>query len=275
MRLRPSLLLIGVALGTLARPSAAQETSQVEPPPLAAASPEIVDPTAEIDPDQVIDFAADTLTYEDRTDVVTATGNVVIVRGGYRLRARTVEYDRRTGVVEARGNVIVIDPGGNQAFGDRVELSESLRDGAIENILLVLQDGGRLAARGGVRTDGRSELDRAVYSPCDIDDEDGCPKQPVWQIKAVKIIHDPARERMTYRHAYFELFGVPVLYLPSLSHPVGGDGNASGLLVPDLRLDRSLGLEVQVPYYLAFAENRDLTITPHLYTSANPMLGME
>lgn len=281
MRLCPSLLLIGVALGALAAPAAAQDqpVPAADPAPdispAAAPDAEFVDPTAEIDPEQVIDFAADVLTYDDGTDVVTATGNVIIVRGGYRLRAKTVEYDRRTGVVEARGDVIVIDPGGNQAFGDRVELSESLRDGAIENILLVLQDGGRLAARSGVRVNGRSELDRAVYSPCDIDDAEGCPKKPVWQIKAVKIIHDPTRERMTYRHAYFELFGIPVLYLPSLSHPVGGDGNASGLLVPDVRLDRSLGLELQVPYYFSFAKNRDLTITPHLYTSANPMLGVE
>lgn len=256
MALRPSLLLIGTALGALAMPSAAQE---------AVTS----------DPEQVIDFAADALTYDNNSDVVTATGNVILVRGGYRLRATAVEYDRRTGVVEARGDVVVIDPGGNQAFGDRVELTESLRDGAIENILLVLQDGGRLAARSGVRVDGRSELDRAVYSPCDIDDAEGCPKRPVWQIKAVKVIHDPARERMTYRDAYFELFGIPVLYLPSLSHPIGGSGNASGLLVPDVRFDRSLGLELQLPYYVSLAKNRDLTVTPYLYSDANPMLGLE
>jgi LPS-assembly protein len=190
LRLRPSLLLIGVALGALASPAVAQDEAAGTAPAAGAPTPdqlyggppvpEIVDPTAEIDPEQVIDFAADTLSYDDSTDVVTASGNVIIVRGGYRLRAKTVEYNRRTGVVEALGNVIVIDPGGNQAFGDRVELSESLRDGAIENILLVLQDGGRLAARSGVRVNGRSELDRAVYSPCDIDDSEGCPKKPVW-----------------------------------------------------------------------------------------------
>jgi LPS-assembly protein len=218
LRLRPTLLLTGAALGALTAPAVAQEAVATQAAP--AASPELTT----TDPEQVIDFAADMLTYDNNSDVVTAEGNVILVRGGYRLRARTVEYNRRTGFVEARGNVVVIDPGGNQAFGDRVELSESLRDGAIENILLVLQDGGRLAARSGTRVAGRSELDRAVYSPCDIDDAEGCPKKPVWQIKAIRIVHDPARERITYRHAYFELFGVPVLYLPSLSHPVGGDG---------------------------------------------------
>jgi len=256
LRLRSSLLLIGAAIGASAAPAAAQGP-------------------ATSDPEQVIDFAADTLTYDYETDVVTAQGSVIIVRGGYRLRANEVVYDRRTGEVEARGNVSVIDPGGNQAYGDRVEVTESLRDGAIENILLVLQDGGRLAARSGTRVAGRSELDRAVYSPCNIDDTDGCPREPVWQIKAVKVVHDPARERITYRHAYFELFGVPVLYLPSLSHPTGGSGSASGLLVPDVRLDRSLGLELQLPYFLRFAPERDLTITPYVYTEANPMLGLE
>ena len=148
MRLRPTLLLTGAAFGALAATAAAQEAA---PAPEAAATQEAPAPAAPevttTDPEQVIDFAADTLTYDNETDVVTAQGNVILVRGGYRLRANTVEYNRRTGFVEARGNVVVIDPGGNQAFGDRVELAESLRDGAIENIQLVLQDGGRLAAR--------------------------------------------------------------------------------------------------------------------------------
>ncbi len=260
MRLRPHLLLIGAALGALAAPAAwAQETQ----------APSITNP------EEVIDFAADMLTYDNENDVVTAEGNVVLVRGGYRLRAKQVVYNRRTGVVEARGDVVVVDPGGNQAYGDRVELTESLRDGAVENILLVLQDGGRLAARSGTRENGRSTLNRAVYSPCAIEDSEGCPKAPIWQIKAIKVIHDPTRNRISYRHAYFELFGVPVLYLPSLSHPASLAESATGLLVPDIRLDRSLGLEVQAPYFVRFSSDRDLTITPYLYTAANPMLGLE
>jgi LPS-assembly protein len=258
LRLRPFPLLIGAAIAALAAQTqaAAQEIDAA-------------------DPEQVIDFAAATLTYDHESDVVTASGDVIIVRGGYRLRAKEVVYDRRSGKVEARGDVRVIDPGGNQAFGDRVELTETLRDGAIENILVVLQDGGRLAARSGTRVGGRSELSRAVYTPCGIDDDDGCPREPVWQIKAVRVVHDPERERITYRHAYFELFGLPILYLPALSHPTGGSGNASGLLVPDVRLDRTLGFEVQVPYLLSLGPDRDLTFTPYLYTEANPMLGLE
>lgn len=228
-----------------------------------------------VQPGDVIDFAADVLTYDDATQTVTATGNVIITRGGHRLRANEVTYDRRTGLVQARGDVVVVDPQGNQVYGERVEVSESLRDAAIENILLVLDDGGRLAAESGTRAGGRSELNRVVYSPCDVANRDGCPKKPLWQIKAVKVTYNEARNRLVYRDAYLELFGIPILYLPRLSHPDGDARNASGLLVPDVRIDRSLGLAVELPYFLSFSPETDLTVTPNLYTEANPALGLE
>src|SRR3546814_11826249 len=58
--------------------------------------------------------------------------------------------------------------------------------------------------------------------------------------------------------------------LPSLSHPVGGEGG-SGLLVPDIRYDRVNGLELSLPYYLQIAPNRHLTVTPHIYSDTLPM----
>ena len=240
-----------------------------------AATPASAQDVPDLPMKDVIDFAADSLSYDDNADIITATGNVLIVRGEYRLRASEVAYNRRTGFVEARGNVVVLDPGGNQAFGDKVNVSDTLRDAAIENILLVLQDGGRLAARRGTRVDDISNLSRAVYSPCDTTGEDGCPQAPVWQIRAVKVIHNPAKHRLSYRNAYFELLGVPIVYLPSFSHPDGTAGNTSGLLVPDIQYSRSLGVELSLPYYVPLTPSSDLTLTPSIYSAANPALAIQ
>jgi LPS-assembly protein len=223
----------------------------------------------------VIDLAADVMTYDEQTQVVTASGNVVVTRDGYRLTANEVSYARATGKVEARGNVAIVDPDGNQAFGERVELTESLKDGAVDSFLLILQDGGRLAARGGQRSNGISELDRAVYSPCDIVGAGNCPKEPLWQLKARSVRHDPVRQRIYYKGAQLEFLGVPLVALPGLSHPDGPEGHASGLLVPTLRFDRSLGAVVEIPYLLALSNNSDLTIAPTLYTGVNPALALE
>ncbi|MGE4323950.1 MAG: LPS-assembly protein LptD, partial [Sphingobium sp.] len=204
-------------------------------------------------------------------DVVTASGNVQLLRDGNRLRADSVTWNRGSGKVEAQGNVSVTDAEGNGAYGDRFDVTDTLKDGAIENMLLVLESGGRLASRTGERVNGVYTLHRAAYTGCSVEDSDGCPKEPTWQINAVQVVYDPARQRVTYKNANVELFGLPLIPLPGLSHPVG-EGGGSGLLVPDIRYDRTNGVEIALPYYFKLAPNRDMTITPHIYSDVLPML---
>ena len=219
-----------------------------------------------------IAFSADQLTYDENLDIVTASGAVRMTREGYRLAADSVIWSRTSGEVRAIGNVQVISPAGDVAYGDNVLLEDNLRDGVVENLLLVLEDGGRLAANSARRDDGVTILDRAAYSPCAVVTPEGCPKEPTWQINAVRVVHDPARQRITYQGATLNLFGMPILGLPGLSHPDGSQGGGSGLLVPEVRFSRRNGLELSLPYYLRLAPNRDATITPHLYSDVLPMI---
>lgn len=221
--------------------------------------------------DDQIGFAADALQYDSNSEVVTANGNVQLLREGNRLRADKIVWDRNSGKVEAQGNVSIIDPDGNVAYGDRFDVTDTLKDGAVDNMLLVLQSGGRLASVKGTRVNGVYTLNRATYTGCAVEDSDGCPKEPTWQINAIKVVYDPTRERVTYTNANIELFGLPLIPLPGLSHPVG-EGGGSGLLVPNLRYDRNNGFEAALPYYFKLAPNRDVTITPHVYSGVLPML---
>lgn len=238
-----------------ASPLAAQAT--VKPAPSAA--------NAEIG------FAADSLDYDSEAEIVTARGSVVMRRDGNQLEADQVTWNRKTGVVRAAGKVRVTSSGGDIAYGDDIELSESLKDGVVDNLLIVLADGGRLAAVRGSRSNGASDLERAAYSPCRVVDDNGCPIDPVWRITALRVHHDPVKNRISYKNARLELFGVPVLLLPGFSHPADLRGG-SGLLVPDLRYSRTNGFEVSVPAYFVIAPDRDLTLTPHVFTNTFPAL---
>ncbi len=100
------------------------------------------------DPDQ-IQFTADQLEYDTNTDVVTASGEVRLYRQSDRLRADKVVWNRKTGQVVAEGNIVVVNPQGDAAYGDRIELTDTLKDGVVENMLVVLDAGGRIAARRG------------------------------------------------------------------------------------------------------------------------------
>lgn len=223
--------------------------------------------------DEEVTFSSDALEYDDRADVVTASGDVRMLRSGNRLRADRVIWNRKTGAVRAEGNVALINTQGDTAYGDSVELKDTLKDGVVENLLLVLQNGGRLAAKHGNRVNGVTTLDYAAYTPCDVVDSDGCPKEPMWKITALKVIHDPVKHRISYRDARLNILGVPVLWLPGLSHPDGsGAGGASGLLVPDIKYSRRNGAELALPYYIQIAPNRDLTLTPHIYSEVLPAI---
>ena len=223
----------------------------------------------------VIGFAADEMRYDDRGQIVTASGNVRLNRDAWKLVADAIEYNRETGVVVATGHVVATDPEGNQALGDRIELTDSLRDGAVDNMLLVLGDGARLAAVEGQRSDQVFNLRRAVFSPCSVTNTDGCIKNPLWQVKALRISYNRGKHRLSYRNASLEILGVPVMYLPSFSHPDGEARQASGLLLPGIKLQRQLGLGISLPYHFAMAPDRDFTVTPWLYTAVNPAVQVQ
>jgi len=266
-----TLFHIGMVPAFLAPAIVYAQDLQVPAEPPIPAGAEVPRPA---DPEEVA-FSAEELTYDEESEIVTASGYVYMVRNDVRLRADQVSWNRITGEVSAIGNVAITNPDGT-IYGDRVELSDSLRDGMIDNLLLVLADGGRLAARSGERADNRTTLNDAAYTPCSVIAADGCPKEPSWKISAVRVVHDPVRKRIYYDGARLSLFGASILYLPGLSHPDGsGSGGGTGLLVPDIRYGRDNGLELSAPFYIALAPNRDLTLTPIIYSDVLPALAAQ
>ena len=266
---KPTYFLLATALHWLvAAPASAAESPSLVPPAASPAQGDAPTPSNE----QEVTFAADALSFDSEAEIVTATGNVHMVRRGDRLRADKVQWNQKTGVVHAEGKVAVVNSSNDTLYGDTVELTDSLRDGVIENLLLVLKDGGRLAAVHGSRVDGVSTLDKAVYTPCSVIDRHGCPKEPIWKISAVRVVHDPVKHRISYDGARISFLGAPILWLPGLSHPDGSEGGGPGFLLPDIRYSRVNGAEFALPYYFKLGPNRDLTITPHVYSEALPAL---
>ena len=129
--------------------------------------------TAQNEADQIVEFSADQVIYDSNADVVTATGEVRMNREGNYLAADQVVWNRKTGQVTAQGNVVMVTPEGDRLVGDHVVLTDALRDGTVENLLVVLEGGGRVAARRGTRTGQITTLENAIYSPCPVTTDTG------------------------------------------------------------------------------------------------------
>ncbi len=218
---------------------------------------------------------ADEIEYDEDLALTVARGHVQISQNGETLLADTVTYNQRTDTITASGNVSLSQPTGEILFADYLELRDAMNQGFAQDVRMLLADRSRLAANTARRTNGnRTELRRAVYSPCDLCKRDPS-APPAWQLKAREIDHDKELKLVEFRDATMEIGGWPVFYTPYLSVPDPSVKRASGFLAPSFGGGNDVGAHVTIPYFLVLGPDKDLTLAPRFTTLAGPVLATE
>ena len=211
-------------------------------------------------------LSADQVSYDEELGIVIATGNVEIAQDVRVLMADTVTYNERTNQVVATGNVSLLEPDGNVVFAEYVELTDDMKNGVVRDLAVLMTDNSRFAAAGGRLEGGvRTQLRKAVYSPCELCEDDP-ERAPLWQLKAEKVVHDKRTHDIEYTDVWLEMAGIPVLYSPYLSHPDPTVKRRTGFLAPTMGSDSQLGFVVRTPYYFTIGPDKDATLEP-IFTS--------
>ncbi|WP_018012792.1 LPS-assembly protein LptD [Sinorhizobium medicae] len=254
MKLTNAALLAGVALHTLA-------TGMYAPARAQDAGTRIDDLQPNIPADAKLLLTANELVYNRDTEKVTVRGNVQIEYGGYKMVARQVDYDQKSGRILATGDIQLIEPGGNIVYANRMDVTDDFGNGFVQALRIETTDLTRLAAETGERRNGEEFiLNKAVYTACT-----PCNTKPehrsLWHIKAQRIIQNGRTRTIRLEHAYFELFGKPIAYIPVMEIPDHTVKRKSGFLFPLFRYTQKLGAGVGVPYYWAISPHMDATIT--------------
>jgi LPS-assembly protein len=220
-------------------------------------------------------FQADEVEYDDQLALTVAKGHVEISQGGEVLLADTVSYNQRTDTITASGHVSLLMPTGEVVFADFMELRDSMNNAFAQNVRMLLADRSRLAANAARRINGnRLELRRGVYSPCDLCKTDPT-APPAWQLKAREISDDKELKLIEFRDAVIEVDGWPVFYTPYLSQPEPSVKRASGFLAPSFGNSSTVGFHVGVPYFIDLAPDKDLTLEPRFTTKAGELLAAQ
>lgn len=247
----------------------------VERPLLAAAIAPSSDtqpiPTGDFDGDQPMNVAANEMIYEQNLDKVTAQGNVVIEQEGRVLTADKVSYFLKDDKAFAEGNVVLKDANGDVHNADRMEMTDSFKNGFVAGLSSILNDGSRLVAKEGERINANKiVLKDAWYTPCKPCQKDPA-KTPDWNVVAEEVTLDQVEHRVVYKNAKFELFGVPVMYTPYLSHSDGTIKQKSGVLPPRVGYSSQIGAFADVRYYHAIDKDRDATTGVILTSREGPV----
>jgi LPS-assembly protein len=248
-------------------PSAAQKANSPTAQPVNAPSK----PADSSKPQEVL-IRADKMTYDSNTDEVSAEGNVEVSFGDRTLLANKLIYKQNSHIVIAEGNATLREANGTTLSGNRIEITDDMRDGIIESMNVVIAGRGRLAAAKATRTEGNTlTLEKAVYTTCKACTEDPS-RAPTWQIKAFRITYNQQKARVEYEDAFFEMFGVPVLYMPYFSHSDPEAPRQSGFLVPGVGHSSDIGYFVEIPYYFALSPSYDLLLAPMYTENDGPLL---
>jgi LPS-assembly protein len=225
-----------------------------------------------IDSSQPMLLQADEMIYDNENAKITAKGNVELYYGNYTLLADRVIYDRNSNTLSAEGNVRIKDPDGAVITSDQITLTDDFRDGFIESLKLVTKEDTRIVASSASREAGNvTVFEKAWFTPCKVC-EDNPSKPPTWRIRAGKIIHKRDQATITYKNAFFDFLGVPVIYVPWFQSADPTVKRKSGFLMPTYSQSGQLGSTVQIPYYFALSDSYDFTFAPMITQKAGTLL---
>ena len=188
------------------------------------------------------------------------SGGVLLRKNDKLAGAETARYDPEQQAILLEGDVRYEGPG-TQIRSDSAEfayLSGRIRFEGAEFSL------GSNGARGAaealeINQDGKLILDGVEYTTCPPGSED-------WLLQGRSIELDTGEGVGTARNIKLQFKGVPILYAPYLSFPIG-DARKSGLLTPEIGSAGRSGNEIRLPFYWNIAPNYDATIAPRLLTS--------
>ncbi|MCC5969329.1 MAG: LPS-assembly protein LptD [Pararhodobacter sp.] len=210
--------------------------------------------------------------FVDRAQRLVASGSVEVWHGSVRLTASRVVYDQSRNHLTIDGPIVLHDGPDRMFLADSADLADDLRTGLIRSARVVLDQQLQIAAASVERADGNlTRMNAVVASSCPV-----CAQNPtpLWEIRAARVTHDQDAQQLYFDHAQFRIAGVPVFYSPYLRLPDPTLRRSRGFLTPRFSVRSGLGFGTSLPYFLPFGQDRDLTITPSVYTTGSYALAL-
>ena len=195
-------------------------------------------------------------------------GNAVTVYNGRRISGDILGFDQETSVLTGSGNVKLLNSYGDALNTSELRLNTETSIGETGPATYLLGDRtiptgqdkkAVMQARGSadvLEFQGQDllSLQNARYTTCKTGNDDVV-------VTAKKVDLDMSTGIGVARNATVRFLGLPIMYTPYLSFPLGNQ-RKSGFLFPTVGSEGDSGTVVMLPYYWNIAPNMDATITP-------------
>jgi LPS-assembly protein len=210
---------------------------------------------------------ADTFSYDERQDIYTASGNVILHAKDRVIFADHIRLDAATKEAILEGD-IRIEQAKDWLEGERAYLDLEKETGLVEYGRGFLADGnfhfsGVLVEKLGPQT---YHVRDGTFTTCDGD-------EPSWHFRT-NDLKVTVEGYGFAKQTSFYLGRTPVLYSPYLVFPAKTQ-RQTGLLMPRFGIGERRGYEVDLPFFWAISRSTDATIYSHYMSKRGLMLGPE
>ncbi len=222
--------------------------------------------TAPDDPNTLV-FEAGRLEAQLGEEPTATMSDGVMLRQADKLAgADTARFDTQGRAMYLEGNVRFEDTS-TKIISDSAQLAYESGQIRFDGAEFSLTES---ASRGAadvleINQSGDLILEGVEYTTCPPGSED-------WLLQGDSIKLDTVEGSGKARGVKLRFKGVPILYSPYLSFPIG-DARKSGILTPEFGSAGRNGNEIRVPFYWNMAPNYDATVTTRMLTDRGMQLG--
>ena len=222
--------------------------------------------TAPDDPNTLV-FEAGRLEAQLGEEPTATMSDGVMLRQADKLAgADTARFDTQGRAMYLEGNVRFEDTS-TKIISDSAQLAYESGQIRFDGAEFSLTES---ASRGAadvleINQSGELILEGVQYTTCPPGSED-------WLLQGDSIKLDTVEGSGKARGVKLRFKGVPILYSPYLSFPIG-DARKSGILTPEFGSAGRNGNEIRVPFYWNMAPNYDATVTTRMLTDRGMQLG--
>ena len=197
------------------------------------------------------------ITSQTSSEIIDEFNNIYKVKG--------FEYSINDKIIKLE-NLIAIDKDKNSFLVDLSYLDLNKKELIAKDISMnfkLIKDSEnepRLKGRSLVSNETNTIIKKGTFTFCKKRE-----KCPPWEMSADEINHDKQKKTIYYKNASLKIYDRKVFYFPKFFHPDPTVKRQSGFLIPRFQDNSTTGLSLTLPYFLAIAEDRDITLTPRFF----------
>jgi LPS-assembly protein len=219
------------------------------------------------DKDAQWEITAQKMSYREKEGLYVAEGSVEISREGQVLSADKARYNEKTGIVEVSGNV-VLEVNGDRVSGEEAVFDLNTHQGRLTKGRLFLRKNHFIVTGDVIEKTGPNtyRVENCRLTTCE-------GEKPDWSVTGSEV-EVTIEGYGKVKNTVFRIRDVPALYLPYAIFPVKTK-RQSGFLPPRLGYSNLNGVDVELPFFWAIADDMDATFYERYMAERGLMQGLE